>query len=289
MNRLNLRRLAQFGAALREAPTGSSSNIEIAGQSRRLYGFAKPPRWTEIDAFSAETERLGADQREFRESSPAFVHAGRAMTALLRLDRDVTAVGKDPTLSERGRHEKVRPFRVEAAHSLAQQAAAIRTHRTAHDQRSTALYAPPALARDDLASLLEDRELRDHWHNSTDQERLDIGALMATGAHERIALALLRGPIPLTEPHADLVRRGWRASVERREPAKAAQLTAEGADVEWAEHVVGAARQYMKPLIDGDRSIELYKGVREVPGGPELFGFAPNERDTFERHIAAGG
>lgn len=286
MNRLNLRRIAgQHGAGLNE-PTGGKGNIDLVGHSRNVYGYAQPPRWTESDQFTAETASRAAAEREFAEGHPVLLHAGRAMTALLRLDRHVAEADADRMLSDLGKREKLKAARADAARSLAQQAVAIRGHRTAHDQRLHALYDPAVIAKDDLASLLLDREARDHWRDLNDDGRMMLAAEMAsTGAHDRIALALLRGLVPLANPYADLVSKGWRAAVAKREPSKAAQIATETGDVQWAESVIDATKAYITPMLD-DRA-GLYRAVRELTGGPDFYDFAPGERGLFEHQIAA--
>ncbi|HXR91078.1 MAG TPA: hypothetical protein VN750_12465 [Steroidobacteraceae bacterium] len=293
MNRLNLRRIAQFAAVFQE-PSGSTSALQFSGGNKRLYGFAAPPRWTESDQFTADTATLAdPTAREFTEAHPAYTHAGRAMATLLRLDRAVAEVGKDRSLSPIGQGEKLKATRADAARQVAIQAGAIRTIRTAHDGRFAAFYDPQAA--DDLPSLLLDQEIRAHWRSLNDSARTELAASMAsTGANDRVALALLRGPIPLADPYAELVTKGWRAAVAKREPAKAAEVAIEAADLDWAEHVVDATRQYVRPLLAPDLEdrvarIEIYKAVRDIAGAPELFGFADHERPQLERRIAAAG
>lgn len=294
MNRLNLRRLGALGSGLHD--NAGSSSFALVGVSRKAFGFARPPRWTESDQFTGETaSHQDPTAREFTEPHAAYLHAGRAMAALLRLDHAVATVGSDRSLSAIGQREKLRAARAGAARTMALQAGAVRAIRGTQDAAFTAFYAPTLIAKDDLPALFADRELRDHWRSISDSQRTQLAAAMAgTGAHDRMALALLRGPIPLTEPFADLVTRGWRAAVAKREPAKAAQIATEAADVEWSEHVLDATRQYLAPLLEPelrerDCRPEFYKAIRDVAGAAEMIGFPAHEMAQYEQRIAAAG
>lgn len=242
MNRNNLLKAQLHGARVL-----TDQHIAIHSASNRAYGFGRPPSWEENDTFTPETAaKLDPAAREFVETDPVNFAAGHAMLALPALDATTHAVNADGRLSPAGRAEKLREPRASAIKTIATAAADVAAHGQALDTRESAFYAPPKLPANDVQAGLEDREARDTWHAMPASARTAALERMTRGEDDRLLEALARNPVrSLDDPNeVSMINTAWRAAVDRRAPAKAAELKSARANHDWAHSVVSAAAQY---------------------------------------------
>ena len=205
---------------------------------RNLVVVDAPTRETN-DRFTPKTE-MESDpaRREFVETDEVFHSAHRSVYALTALHDKIEATMKNDRLSDIGRAEVLREPQRSTIATLGTNgaaAAAAVNKRTADLQK---LYEAPPV-KDTVEAIADDRFLR-HY-----QAQPPAGRLRLLGnADERVLLALRRSGLPLSSNEADLIDRGWRASVDRRDAVKSAALKAAVANAAWAQDVIQTAAQF---------------------------------------------
>ena len=223
----------------------NGGHIAIHSASR-AYGFGRPPSLDENDQFTPETAtKADPAAREFIDD-PVSLAATRAMLALPSLDHTTTQINADARLSPAGRAEKLKEPRVAAIKTIATAAADVGKHGQALKAHEAQFYAPLTLPTSDVHAALHDGEIRDRWHAMPVSARTAALQRMARGEDDRLLEALARSPVrSLDDPNESaLINTAWRATVERRAPAKAAELKSARANHDWAQSVVAAAAQY---------------------------------------------
>jgi hypothetical protein len=266
MNINNLKKVALHGARLVNT---DSSHIAVHSALQKPYGFGRPPTIETSDKFTPASESL-ADPglREFRDD-PANLSAVRSVLALTSLDQQIHVATLDSSLSPSGRQEKLFAPRVAAIKTIAQAGAELTSHGTKLAQRESDFYQPDKLPLGDAQAASEDKELRDHWRSSPTSKRAQMLGQMQSGNHERMLRALTRSPIPLETHEAELVNTLWHGAVDRREPAKAAELQSSRANVDWATSTVRAAATYAT-RSSGLSGIDITNAAAKT-GGEHLF------------------
>jgi len=247
----------------------TTGHIAVETAMKRALGFANPPTWETDDRFTDDTAtKHEPSAREFHETDPVSLTAARAIFALTGLEHQTHEVTNNARLSPVGRTDALKGPRASMIKALTAAAADVAAQGRERQARTEKFYGPTPLAPNDIHAAFADRELRDHYFAQPISARMQAIRQMANGENGRTLEALVRSPIPLEANEAALVRDAWHGHIDKREPAKAAELKAALANHAWADAVIQAAAQYATRL-SGLSPAEIAEAAG--PDGRHLF------------------
>jgi hypothetical protein len=245
--RENLQRNQLNGARV----LATTGHFALETAMKRALGFANPPTWEHNDRFTPETEaKADPAAREFVETDPVNLHAGRVIFALTGLDNKTHEVTNNARLSPAGRTDALKEPRVAMIKAITAAAADVAAHGQERNARKDAFYGSTPLASGDMVGALQDRHVIDHYLAQPLSKRMQSIAQMTNGQDGRTLEALVRSPVPLEANEAAMIKGAWHKAVDQRQPAKAAELKAALANQSWAETVIQQAAQYA-PRLSG--------------------------------------
>lgn len=222
-----------------------ADHVAYASALGKGYGWALHPGGLyDDDGFTPETATGDPRRAEFRERDPYTLHAVRSMGAVLALDNDIHTANRDQRLSVAGKAERLAAVVPPHLQMIAKAGAALAAQAPALDVDDGTFYRVPP-AGSDPEQIAHDREIRDNWRAMQPGERERLLGSITNGQEPRALLALKRSPVTLDPPHAQAtIDEAWRASVDRAQPERAAEIKAARAAHQWATHTVRTAARY---------------------------------------------
>lgn len=200
----------------------------------------------------------------------------------------------DPHLSSAGREHKSQPIKQEIIGRVAASWSQVESYENHIDNREAALLALPVLDPTAAAVAIEDREIRDWWRALPAEER--VRALAKIGdepeEHQRLAIALLRSPIPLASLDGEVkfVREVWNAGRRAGNPSEAAAIGEGREGVEYAKRLIATTAAVATQFLDmkRDQIIDtVLMNTLETGTGYRAFGFGGEDVATAQRRIDA--
>lgn len=147
-------------------------------------------------------------------------------------------INGDRTLSALGIEQKADPVKAEVLGRVAAAAMQVQEFETAIAAREKNLYALPTLDPTAAAVAIEDREIRDWWRSMEAKQRTATLQSIETNPeqHERLMIALLRAPAPLTllDHETKFVMDTWKGAKRAENPEVAVQIDTDRALVDTA-------------------------------------------------------
>jgi hypothetical protein len=211
----------------------------------RVFVRDDPPTVENDDRFTPETvAKLNPSDRWFVELDAVNQLAAHTTFAVTSLDDKIESVMKDGRLSPAGRTEALKEPRTATIKAITAAAADVAAQGQERNARKEKFYGPTPLPPNDVNEALVDRELRDRHFALPLAKRMQSITQMANGQDDRALAALVRSPVPLEANEAALVRDAWHTHVDKREPAKAAELKTALANHTWAEGEIRKAAQF---------------------------------------------
>lgn len=165
-----------------------------------------------------------------------------ALAALADLDAARRAIGDDPTLSDIGKAEKLKPLREQVAAKIAKASADIGEFGKSLSAFEAKTYATPELDPSDAVSALHDWELRDGLKALDASDK--AAGYAAIAANPRLMIAVLRAPMAM-QPFTDIARQIWTAHVEVTNP-DAAKVAAFKVAHDWAAGILPHLEQHTR-------------------------------------------
>jgi hypothetical protein len=221
---LPLANLRNYGAQV----VGVGDGFVINRGDENLGPFAPHPSESAFASDSAAVTPISS--RIFQASVGDFLAYGPQAAAI----RD------DKRISDSYKKEKFAALNDAASKKFDGHLQALRDANAAMDQTDARLYATPMLAKDDLAGLLADRERRDYLKSipTTGRPRGELIRQLIEGEDTDLNLALLRSPLKPDPLLQDAALRGWRATVDKKDPERAAQFALGRSWNAWAERAL---------------------------------------------------
>jgi hypothetical protein len=207
-----------------------------------------------------------------------------------------SAIHQDPHLSSAGRAHKSRPVDEEILGRVAAGWSQVETFARHIDNREAALLALPTLDPTAAAVAVEDRECRDWWRALPTEEKARMLASIDAEPekHQRLAIALLRSPLPLAmlDGEVNFVRDVWNRGRRAGNPEEAAAIDEGRAAVAYAkevllhtaavaQHAIGASRD---AVVDTLTTNKLETGT-----GYRAFGFSDQDAAASRQRVEALG
>lgn len=180
----------------------------------------------DIPAFPDQT---GANEK--------VMELGKSMWALVdEWSGKLKSIRADQRLSDLGRAEHILPvaetahLRLLGAWSLAS------TYESEINEREQAIIRIPKIEGTHSVAHLEDREIRDWWSRQDVRTRTEFmeQSRQPGSDAERMALAILRSPIPQTDVEKTYFRRVWEDSRRAENPIEAEAIQLGRQSIEWA-------------------------------------------------------
>lgn len=206
------------------------------------------------------------------------------------------AIYKDPHLSSAGRAHKSRPVDEEILGRVAAAWSQVESYATHIDNREAALLALPTLDPTAAACAIEDREVRDWWRSIPTEERVRMlaGIDAEPEKHGRLAIALLRSPLPLAmlDGEVNFVRDVWNRAKRAGNPEEAAFIDHGRAAVTYAQEIVlhtAAVAQHSIGLDLHAVADTLTVSKLEVGTGYRAFGLSDQDAAASRQRVEALG
>lgn len=143
----------------------------------------------------------------------------------------LNSISADRTLSELGIQQKVEPVKAEILGRIAAVATEIDKYGRETAAKEAQMFALPELDPAAAAVAIEDREIRDWWRSLEGSKRTAMldSIHVDPGQHERLMIALLRAPAPLSllDHETKYVRESWQGAKRAANPDIAAQIDLE--------------------------------------------------------------
>lgn len=195
----------------------------------------------------------------------------------------VSAINNDRRYSAIGRAEQTQPVSKDAFTRLLGAWHNLTTFEQSINSIEAQIIAIPNIGQGNILAHLEDRELRDWWSRQGTQERVDHMKLFQNGdqTSERIALAILRSPIPQADHEKTSFKDTWDKARLAAHPVEAERISLGRQAIEWTSkslHSVGVVVKQTSGW-EGDRI--LRHGLTLIDGAlaPQLsrLGFAKSD------------
>lgn len=213
------------------------------------------------------------------------------------LDERLTArraIHTDPHLSSAGRAHKSRPVDDEIIGRVAAAWSQVESYARHIDNREAALLALPELDPTAAAVAVEDRECRDWWRALPTEEKARMLARIDAEPekHQRLAIALLRSPLPLAmlDGEVNFVRDVWNRGRRAGNPEEAAAIDEGRAGVAYAQEILLHAGAVATQSIGLNREqvIDTVTANRlETGTGYRAFGFSDQDAAASRERIEA--
>lgn len=195
--------------------------------------------------------------------------AGEAFTKL-------KAISEDRTLSPLGVEQKSDPVKAELVGRIAAAAGQIRLFDNSTTNMEIQLFELPSIESTNTVAAVEDREIRDWWRSLSNKEQTKLLEQVknAPSQHERLMIALMRAPAPLSllDWQTKFVGEVWKEAKRASNPEKAAQIELDRRHVETARrglaHVAGIAGR-----VSGWKAETVLRSLINSPFEPAKHGF----------------
>lgn len=208
------------------------------------------------------------------------MHFEVALRAVAKLAAATVQAAGDVNLSDTGRNQRLDPIRKEAIETVARSSKNIGTFENLILADAAALELVPPLAADDVVGALHDGEIRAFWRAAPLDQRTALMRRVEArepGA-DRIALALLRSPVPLDQT-IDAMREVWAKTQRTANPAAAGEIVAGEVAIAWARRGMGHVIGILPQIAHVDRkrieAILMASGDPNVHAGAAAFGVDP--------------
>ncbi|OAJ61491.1 hypothetical protein A6V36_24265 [Paraburkholderia ginsengiterrae] len=179
----------------------------------------------------------------------------------------VNAIKADRRFSDYGRAEHIDPIAETAHLRLVGGWHNLSSFEKSVDMREKALVGVPTVDPANFMVQLEDREIREWWSRQDVPTRAEQMRLMAQGGEaERIALAVLRSPIPQGDVEKTTFRAMWEDSRRAANPIEAERIALGRKSIEWAERNLQYASTVIKSVSGWDKE-RILKHALTAQGG----------------------
>lgn len=246
-----------------------------------------PPILRSVEQLTAETAHLGTEHARFVHGHPVFGHVADIVREIFRTERQLASVRGDKRLTPEGMKERRLEIIQQAALPIAMATSNVHIQRYAADvkRRQDELYTVPRPA--DAIEAIADREARDLFRGLDPiAQRQLLASLQPSNFAGQVVPALMRSPAPLglSEEMQQVLAQAWITRIDAEKPQQAERVRAESANARWAVDAAQACAAYCQATsLVGDKRT-IFKAVRDIAGGPELFGFTEQE---IQYHMAA--
>lgn len=214
----------------------------------------------------------------------AEVIASAVWSSVVDYVPQVNSVKSDQRFSDFGRAEKIAPLSETAYVRLLGGWRNLQSFERSIDAREQALLGIPAIDKSNLLAQLEDREIREWWGRQSVETRAEQMRLAAeTGEGERLALAILRSPIPQADVEKAHLREIWNTARRNADPVEAERIDLGRKSAEWTARNLQFARAVVKTVSGWDDDRVLSHAITAQDG--EFIPFA--ERLGFTRQDVA--
>jgi hypothetical protein len=179
----------------------------------------------------------------------------------------VNAIKADRRFSDYGRAEHLEPI-AETAHLRVIGAwHNLNGFEKSIDSREKALVGVPAVDPSNFMVQLEDREIREWWSRQDVATRAEQMRMMAEGGEaERIALAVLRSPVPQVDTEKAHFRAAWEDARRAANPIEAERIALGRKSIEWASKNLNFAGVVVKALSGWDKDRILKHAITAQDG-----------------------
>jgi hypothetical protein len=235
--------------------TNQGAHLTVQTAKRQIIPIAKPP--------TPETVK-----------DVVTSHIRDAVHAVTGLHATIDSIENDPQFSADGRSKNLAAPRREAIRAIASRAAAVGSYVAEREGKVAAHYKVPELAESDVAGALRDHRIYDHYQRQSMSDRM---RMLAKGDEKTLA-ALARSGVPFSPAEEKVIGEAWHAAVDRREPAKSAELKASLSNARWADEQIRGIGRFAA------RTSGLSPGeVAEAASGPGAYAFT----DSYPAENAA--
>jgi hypothetical protein len=179
----------------------------------------------------------------------------------------VNAIKADQRYSDFGRAEKIEPIAETAHRRILGAWHNLNNFEQTIDLLERTLVGVPSIDPSNFMAQLEDREIREWWERQNAATRAEQMRLMAEGGQsERIALAVLRSPIPHGDTEKATFRAMWEDSRRAANPVEAERIALGRKAVEWVERNLHYANTVVKAVSGWDKDRILKHALTDQGG-----------------------
>ncbi|APD38429.1 hypothetical protein [Burkholderia pseudomallei] len=179
----------------------------------------------------------------------------------------VSAIKGDRRFSDYGRAEHLEPIAETAHLRIIGAWHNLNGFEKSIDSREKALVGVPSIDPANFMAQLEDREIREWWSRQDVKTRADQMRLMAEGGEsERVALAVLRSPIPQGDVEKSTFRAMWEDSRRAANPIEAERIALGRKSIEWTERNLHYANTVIKAVSGWDKDRILKHAITAQDG-----------------------
>ncbi|CAG9247077.1 conserved hypothetical protein [Burkholderia cepacia] len=167
----------------------------------------------------------------------------------------VNAIKADRRYSDYGRAEHLEPIAETAHLRLVGAWHNLNGFEKSIDSREKALVGVPAIEPSNLLAYLEDRELRDWWTAQGVEARAGLMRQFDEASAEsmRMALAILRSPLPQADVEKTYFKDAWDKAARASNPIEAERIALGRKAIEWSERNLHYAHTVIKSVSGWDK------------------------------------
>ena len=185
-------------------------------------------------------------------------------------------ISNDGTLSALGIDQKSEPVKADMVSRIAAAAGQVRMFEGSILNMEARLYAFPTIDPGNAVAAIEDREVRDWWRTMkvSEQTKLLEEVKSDPGKHERLMIALMRAPAPLSllDWQTKFVAETWKEAKRAADPVTAHTIDNDRRLVETSRrglaHVAGIAGR-----VSGWKAETILRNLIKSPFEPVAHGF----------------
>ncbi|MDH0095420.1 hypothetical protein N7333_02355 [Pseudomonas sp. GD04158] len=188
----------------------------------------------------------------------------------------LSTISQDGTLSALGIDQKSEPVKAEMVSRIAAAAGQVRMFEGNIANMEARLYAFPTIDPGNAVAAIEDREVRDWWRSmkASEQAKLLEEVKADPGKHERLMIALMRAPAPLSllDWQTKFVAETWKEAKRAADPVTAYTIENDRRLVETSRsgltHVAAIAGR-----VSGWKAETILRNLIKSPFEPVAHGF----------------